>query len=453
MYHFSIYLQIKINIKKKNIFATLFRSKMLKKRNIKIEKMKNYTNKLFPFLICLVFLFPILKESISTFSIILLIINLVVYKVYAKDFSFLKVDILLLTIPFFIVLLFSAFSVNFKISFQHINHSLFFLIIPVLFSLIPKEHFSLKKINLYISVLKNLCLLIAVIYIVAFFANNPLWKFNVQFFNESAFRNYVYNDFKLFKIHPTYYTTILIFCVSHSFNLILEKKKYVQLIYVFSFLGITFLLLTKLTIVLMAFVVFYMILFRNSFSLPFKGVLLGVSLLSIFILVQYTPGIKNRFVEVYKSINVKPKELAFDSTNIRKAIFDCSTSLAKENWATGVGFENLQAKLNECYAANYDSSFYENHNYLTHNYYLYIFISTGIFGFIFYLFYLATIIKISLKSNLFLFNSFIVTILIVCFIEDFFYRQYGVLYFNLILMCFINHIEYKKLHPNKIFTD
>ena len=198
---------------------------------------------------------------------------------------------------------------------------------------------------------------------------------------------------------------------------------------------------------------FYMFLFKSTLSSVYKGVGILASVLSLFILVQYTPGIKNRFVEVYKSINVKPKELAFDSTNIRKAIFDCSTNLVKENWVTGVGFENLQAKLNECYAANYDSSFYENHNYLTHNYYLYILISTGILGFVFYLFYLATIIKISLKSNLFLFNSFIVTILIVCFIEDFFYRQYGVLYFNLILMCFINHIEYKKLSPNKISTD
>ena len=415
--------------------------------------MKKYTYKLFPFLICVVFLFPIVKENIATLSIILLALNLILYKVSSRDFKFIERKQLFLIIPFLIISVFSVFSTNAKISLVHINHSLLFLIVPVIFSLIPKEMFSLEKLHLYFNTLKNLCLLIAFIYIISFFLNNPVWKFNIEFHNESPFRNYIYNDFKWFKIHPTYYTTILIFCVAHAFNEVLEKQKYFQLLYVFAFLGITFLLLTKLTIVLMVALLFYMFLFKSTLSSVYKGVGILASVLSLFILVQYTPGIKNRFVEVYKSINVKPKELAFDSTNIRKAIFDCSTNLVKENWVTGVGFENLQAKLNECYAANYDSSFYENHIYLTHNYYLYILISTGILGFVFYLFYLATIIKISLKSNLFLFNSFIVTILIVCFIEDFFYRQYGVLYFNLILMCFINHIEYKKLSPNKISTD
>jgi O-antigen ligase len=406
--------------------------------------MKTLPYKLFPILICFVFLFPILKENISTLSIILLTLNLIVYKISSNDFVFFKRKTILLTIPFLIITFFSLFSTNFKISFAHINHSLLFLLIPIVFSLIPKKIFSLEKLNLYFTTLKILCLLIAIVYIISFFVNNPLWKFNIEFHSESSFRNYIYNDFKWFKIHPTYYTTILIFCVTQSLLLVLEKKKYFELIYVVCFLTITLLLLTKLTIVLMVALVLFIILFKNKSSLIYKGGVLTAYIMALFFLIQFTPGIKNRFLEVYNSVNVKPKELAFDSTNIRMAIFDCSLKLVKENWVFGVGFENLQKNLNSCYKSNYNSDFYKNHDYLTHNYYLYIFISTGLLGFLCFLLYLANIVWISFKSNLFLFRSFLLTILILCFIEDFFYRQYGVLFFNLILMCFINHIEYQK---------
>lgn len=411
--------------------------------------MKTITYKLFPFLICVVFLFPILKENFSTLSIILLTLNLIVYKITAKDFSLPRLNILLLTIPFLIVSFYSFFSTNYKISFSHINHSLLFFIIPIVFSLIPKSIFSDENLNLFFKTLKNLCLLIAFIYIISFFVYNPLWKFDIEFHNESSFRNYIYNDFKLFKIHPTYYTCILIFCVTHSLKLVIEKKKYIELIYVISFLSITFLLLTKLTIVLMVILVLYMLLFKNKLSLTSKILVLTLSVGSLFILIEFTPGIKNRFLELYNNFNIKPKELAFDSTNVRKAIFDCSTKIAKENWVFGIGFENLQTELNNCYQSNYNSDFYKDHNYMTHNYYLYILISTGILGFISYLFYLGNIIRISFKSNFFLFKTFTITILILCFIEDFFYRQYGVLYFNLIIMCFINHLEYKKLYKDE----
>lgn len=402
--------------------------------------------RVFPFLIAIVFLFPVLKENISTITIGLLLLNTIIYRISIRSFFFSK-DKMLLTIPFWIILISSFFSNDFLKSLSHINHSLLFLIIPILFAYLPINLFSEKSMLFYIGVLKKVCLVIAIMYVLFYFIDTPAWRFRINFYNESTFRNYVYKDFKWFKIHPTYYTTILILCVTHSLNLVLEKKKYFQLVYVIAFSAITFLLLTKLTIVLMVSLVIFMVLFKNSLHFAYKGLLFTFSILSVFLLIQYTPGIKNRFMETYNSFNIKPKDLAFDSTNIRKAIFDCSATLAKENWVFGTGFENLQKELNNCYQSNYTSDFYKNHNYLTHNYYLYILISSGIIGFICYLIYLANIIKIAYQSNLFIFKTFVFTILIVCFIEDFFYRQYGVLYFNLITMCFIKYIEYKKNNP------
>ncbi len=81
---------------------------------------------------------------------------------------------------------------------------------------------------------------------------------------------------------------------------------------------------------------------------------------------------------------------------------------------------------------------------MTHNYYLYTLISSGILGFGFYLVYLINLIKISFKKNMFLFNLLIINTIIICFTEDYFYRQHGVLYFNLLLMIFIKNEDINK---------
>lgn len=393
--------------------------------------------------------FPILKENVSTFSIILLCLNLIIYKVSSRDFSFIKRYILLLTIPFWIILFTSFFSNNLEISFIHIQHALFFLLVPITFSLIPKEFFTLKKVNLYISFLKNICVIITIIYIVSYFQSITLWKFKLGYYEYSDFRDFVYNEFKVFKIHPSYFTSILILCTAHSYDLVLKQKKYFHLIYAFVFMIITFLLLTRLNIIVFVSVLFLMTFFRTSLK-PSSRIAFGLSFLVIAaLLIVHVPGISIRFKETINSFNVKPKDLDYDSTNIRKAILDCDLSLVKENWKTGIGYENLQNSLNDCYKSNYKSSFYLHDNYMTHNYYLYIFICSGFLGFILYLFYLYNLVRICVKKNIFLLNVLVISTLIICFVEDYLYRQYGLLYFNLLLMIFIKYDENKKLNTTE----
>lgn len=392
----------------------------------------------------MVFLFPILKENISSFIIILLCFNLLIYKITSKDFRFIKFADLFLTIPFWIVLFTSFFTSNIKNSLTHVQHALFFLIVPIVFLLTPKEFFCKKKIDRYLSILKNTCLIISLIYIVSYFINVPLWKFNFEHYNDSNFREYIYNEFKLFKIHPTYLTSIIILCSVHSYELVLKQKKYFQLIYVFVFLTITFLLLTRLNIVLLVLYLFFMSLFRSSLHTKNRIILSASIVVLILTLGVFTPGINRRFTEIINSFGVKPNGLTYDSTNVRKAILDCDLKLANDNWLKGIGFENLQDDLNNCYKSSYNSNFYLDHNYMTHNYYLYILISSGIFGFLFYMAYIVNLIKIGLQKNIFLLNVLLINTLIICSIEDYFYRQYGVLYFNLILMIFIKFDENNK---------
>lgn len=403
--------------------------------------LKNIQQKSLTFFIGLIFLFPILKENIASLIIILLCVFVLTSKNRVKHTRFLQPKTFFLTVPFYIILINTLIFSGFKSTYSHAQHALLFIAIPMIFNIIPIENFNKKKINLYFNIIKNVCLLIAIIYVISYLYNVPSWQFNVVFNNESRFRNHIYNDFNLFVIHPSYYTTILIFCAAQSFDLVLREKKYLQLIYVVVFLAITLMLLTKLNLVLMVAELTLMIFIRSFYQIKTKLILVFSMISLICTFAFFTPGIKERFIEIYKSFGVKPANAAYDSTNVRKAIFDSSINIIKDNWITGVGFDNLQDELNKKYKENYDSSFFKEHNYMTHNYYFYILISSGIFGFLFYLYYLATIIKICLKSNIFLFKLFVINALIICFVEDYFYRQYGALFFNLVLMCFIIHQE------------
>lgn len=401
----------------------------------------NTISLLFP----LLFLFPLIKENLSNIIFIALSVFAIITRILQKERVKITLETFYLTIPFWIVLITSFFSNNWNESLIHVKHALLFLTFPLIFSILPKENFSRQKINFYIGVLKNVCLLIALLYVFSFFYHFPLNKINEVSYNNSLFRNYIYNDFKLFIIHPAYYTTILILCTAHSLHLVLNKHKYLQMLYIISFVLITFLLSTKLNVILLIGLIVYMIVKNINIKKSITSYIgLLVIIISLIFLFLYTPGIKNRFNEIYTDFNKKPDGMYFNSTNIRKAIFECDIALIKDNWPKGVGFENLQNQLNSCYDSNYDSSFYKLLTYMTHNYYFYILISSGIIGFLFYLFYLFKVTEICLKSNLFLFKVFLFNALIICFVEDYFYRQHGAFYFNLLLMCFIKHSEYNK---------
>ena len=401
--------------------------------------MKTITEKIYLYLIPLLFTFPLFKESISSAMIMLLVLNTTLYCFAHKITPKIKLETFFLTIPFWIVLIHSLIFnplINNPIPLQHV---LFFLIMPLCFSLIPVKFFYSCRMTLYLSVLKNTCLFIGLFYIISYFYYHSFREFFVIFNNVSSFRDYVYNDLKIIKIHPTYYTSILILCSAHSFELLIKEKKYFELLYVLFFLLIVFLLLAKLNVVFLILVILGMQLFRSHYSIKKKFLLTFFLSLSIALLVALTPGIKSRFVEIIDSINKPPQGVAYDSTNVRKAILDCSVSLVKSDYLFGVGFDNLQDRLNTCYKDNYNSSFYTQNQYMSHNYYFYILISSGIFGFLFFAFYVFQIIKIGFRLQYFIFTVFLINIFFMCLIEDFMYRHYGVLYFNLIVMSFLQY--------------
>ena len=402
------------------------------------------SEKNFQYILPLFFLFPIFKESLLTFLIIILSINTIFYLVQNKIKIAINKDVFLLTIPFWIVFISSVFYFKNFETLKPIKNVLFFLLFPVLFYFIPKSNFTDEKIKQYITILKNSCLFIIFTYIIAFFYNYSVSDFFIVAHRVSKFRQFAYEEISFLKIHPTYFTSIVLFCLAFSLINLFRYKKWSELLYIVFFTLIIFLLVAKINLI---FLFLFLLIFPliNLKGLFYQKILFYTSFLFISLfLIKNTPGLYERFHELKISLTNAPKDLSYDSTNIRVALYNCDYSLAKDNFWFGVGFENIKNEIEYCLRSNYNSSFYLDHQYLSHNYFFYILISSGILGLLGFLLYLTHVLKIALRVNLFLFYFFFINIIVVSLTEDFFYRAFGSFYFNLIVLMYFKNYRSKE---------
>lgn len=392
----------------------------------------------FSYLIPLLFLFPFFKENISTFFFILITLNTVVFSLQKKTFNF-NINSLFLILPFCIILIHSLLWYSSPEDLKPIKNGLYFILFPLVFLNIPRTLFSKEKLNFYFEILKYVVLIICFGYFLAFFYFYDYEHLFQYRYNIPKFRDFVYYEIPFFKIHPTYFTTIIILTTTNSLLKIINEKKWREVFFILVSIITSVALLAKFNMIFLFLLIVFIILFKTKVKKIYKSILVLFLALSSFLMVKYVPGVKSRFVEIAASYNKPPQGMSFDSTNIRIAIINCSKQIAENNFFTGVGFNNTKDELLNCFKSNYDSSFYKNKKYMTHNYFMYILISSGIFGLLFFLFYIYTIIKLTLKINSFLLNVVILNVLCVCLIEDFFYRQFGLFYFSLIFYCFLNN--------------
>ncbi len=397
------------------------------------------------------FTFPLFKENVSSFFFILLAANTVVYSIITKNYKSLNWKrVLFLSIPLWIIIIASSIKGTLITDLKDVNHALFFLLVPLVFGLIPTNYFSKQKIELYISILKNVCLVIGIGYLFAFFYYHSASDFFNVTYNVSAFRNFVYFEIGFFKIHPTYFSAIMLFCIAFSAEKVIRERKYYELFYIIFFTIMTFLLLVKINILSLVILFPLIVFFRSGMTTKRKFIAMPTIIAFMAAIIWFGPGLKNRFIEFYDSVNNPPVGLAHDSTNIRVAILKCSLEIAKDNYMFGIGFEQLPFALHNCFESHYDSEFYKTHKYLTHNYFAYIFLSSGIFALLVFLFYVYKVAEILRRINFFPLYVTAANVFLICLTEDYFYRQFGLLYFNLILMTFLKHYEFKTTTPTKI---
>lgn len=400
--------------------------------------MKNKIPFLSKFFFIGLFVFPLFKENISSFFLIVLSFLVVLNSFINKKTLFLSKEVFVYTIPFFIILLTNIFATNSDFDANSVKKALLFFVFPIVFTNLPKEYF--KNLDPYLYLFKYVCLIICFFYISGFLLHYSFMDFFIERFNESPFRKYVYKEVTFFQIHPTYFSVFLNFCVAHSIVMYIKEKKLLNS-FLFVFFTIMILLLSsKVVIIINIATIIYLLLNKTNV----KRIYLFTSCVIFIIGVFALPGIKSRFTETFRDFNNPPVGEFYNSTNVRKSVITCSLDILNQNYIRGIGFSNIQKELNACYASKYNSDFFKKRDYLTHNYFLYIFIGSGILGFLFFLAYIIYITKKCLIiGNPLLYVAFF-SCIILMFFEDFLYRHYGCFFFNLIVLSYINSFEVLK---------
>ena len=378
---------------------------------------------------------PILKESYNSILIFIcaffVILNLIKSK-SAKPFS---KDLLFLSILFWMFLLHEIISTD--LNFNRILRYLPILIFPLIFFYRPKYiNEKIKKIS--IKTFQISSLVQCSIYLFIFLEKYSLSQvFYISPESVPIFREYVFSNY-FYEIHPTYFSSYLLVSATISlFYLSLNNNNklfnfinlLVSIFFIFIFSSKIILIILILTIVI--FIIYMFFRKRKSFSL--KSIVISTAL----ILILFYPSsqiIVNRFNEVKNEINKPIVGDYYNSTNTRVAIFKCSLILLKEVPIFGFG-DDLQQKLDDCYANTNDSEFYKISTFNTHNYYVNLILYGGWVFLLLFLLYLIVVFKKIKYSILGLF--LLMQFLIINLTENYFSRHFGVVLFAYFMSLFI----------------
>jgi len=156
-----------------------------------------------------------------------------------------------------------------------------------------------------------------------------------------------------------------------------------------------------------------------------------VALVLFFVLI---PEKNNRFKEI---INLNTYETLDknNSTSIRVMIYKCGIETLKKSAVLGYGIGDVQEKLDRCYSSN-NSNFVKG-MYNSHNQFLFIWLSTGILGFVVFIALLAFYFKKSIQYKDNIMFSVLMLYCIIFLFENVLSRQSGVIFFSFIVNYFL----------------
>jgi O-antigen ligase len=147
-------------------------------------------------------------------------------------------------------------------------------------------------------------------------------------------------------------------------------------------------------------------------------------------------------VEMYTSINEN------FSTSIRMGVYKCAYEVIKNEWIWGYGIGDSQRVLNFCYS--YESNVLLKNRFNSHNQYLDVFIKTGIFGLVIFIYFLFMNFKKARENQNRLATFVLGFFCILFFTENILSRQSGVILF-FFLLSFLNQESLEiKLKKNEV---
>ena len=378
-------------------------------------------------------LFPILPHLVNVITIGAFTILSLLFLIASKD-KLEKSKILIINSSLYITYLISLlYTSNFDYATKHLLTALSLAVLPLAFYFLNTAHFFSKNVlkktflNTFWmgSVVYSL-----VVYCSFFLYSNPRYPLkDANFFRKAS------TSIPLIDQHPIYSSIILSLAILIGLYYLLDsnkKYKFVVGLGQLSLLTLLFILMSKGVILALIASVFILLIFKLLNPFKFIYTILTGSLILVFLYVAI-PQKNNRFSQLFneKSYSNLNKN---NSTSIRINIYKCAWTKIKDAPLFGYGFGDVKDELINCYTLK--SSFMVKERYNSHNQYLSIWLSTGIFGLLIFCYALFYNLRLSFKADDYLGFSILLFFIVILFFENILERQTGVILFAFLLSLF-----------------
>ena len=163
-----------------------------------------------------------------------------------------------------------------------------------------------------------------------------------------------------------------------------------------------------------------------------KKLALGLSIGMVLTALVFSPFIGKRFAEL-KDIKTQFSEGdLLSSTDLRVGVWRCAIQSIGDHIWTGVGVGNSRQTLETCYSSYHQIEFFDG-EYNTHNQWMHFWLRGGVLSILLFILFYIGIIRIAVRKQQIELLAFLVFFGLICLTENYFSRQFGMLFWSLFL--------------------
>ena len=387
-------------------------------------------------------IYPLIPHKFESISVLLLVLCSLVYRIITPKKSTFKKTFFVVSSIYFILFLSVWFSDDMSRGLKKMETTLSLLVFPIIFYLLlGKSTIDLIKIkSFFLRAYYISCLIFTTIsfYLFEIYQNSKYLTKDSNFYRIAIFDNEYIGE------HPIYVSIFISIAIIFGFSFFdrikkISSKNIILAFSQFYLLSLLLMLMSK-GVILSLLMVFIIKLFRQKKFTKVHFFYLVLILTSFFVLI---PSKNNRFKEII-DINSYRKLDENNSTSIRFVNYKCGLKSLIKSPIFGYGIGDVQEQLDQCYQE--ENTNFPKKRYNTHNQYLFIWLSSGILGFIIFIGILFYYFKKSLQFKDELMFSILVLYSFTFLFENVLSRQSGVIFFCFIINYFLwNNFNTKKV--------
>lgn len=386
-------------------------------------------------------IYPLIPHKFESISVFLLALCSLIYRIKVPKNSIFKKTFFIVSSIYFILFLSVFFSEDISRGLKKMETTLSLLAFPIIFYLLLGksivDHFKIKLLFLkayYIS-----CLIFTTIsfYLFEIYENSKYVTKDSNFYRIAIFDNSYIGE------HPIYVSIFISIAIIFGFSFFDREKKISFKNFLIAFaqcylLSLLLMLMSK-GVILSLLMVFIIMLIKQKGLTKIHFFSLAIILITFFVLI---PSENNRFKEII-NINTYKKLDENNSTSIRFINYKCGLKSLMKSPIYGYGIGDVQEQLDLCYQE--ENTNFPKKTYNTHNQYLFIWLSSGIIGFITFIVILFYYFKKSIQFKDDVMFSILVLYSFTFLFENVLSRQSGVIFFCFIINYFLwNNFNKKK---------